>query len=295
MSFQQLNSLYIDLRDGLRAQIDPAAMNDVNVRPPASDADEASFFRATAWCYALFYEAGRKSIAFLVNLNGFAAEDAVKTHKATLRTVHALRTSLSHNLGFGDEHDLEIRKATSNWFVATCSAIFPASCDQWRACCARLYDDAGALLLHCSSVLSACAASPERDLIFSKLVLQIRRDLSVDAYDRLTADAAARIGESINARVLREQRLNRWRKFVDALPDDADVAAEVERLIETDVLEHFRARLPISGRDLIVALGLEPGPRVRIALELARREFERGVRVRSQLIEAVRGQMDSLN
>jgi hypothetical protein len=291
MTFQHLNSLYVDLRDGLRAQVDPASMGDLNVRPPASDADEASFSRTTGWCYALFYEAGRTSIPFFLNLPGFSTEGIVKAHGSTLRVVHALRTFLSHNLGFSNEHDLGIRKAASHWFVESCDAVFPINDQQWKACCARLCGDAGAVLAHCSAILSACASAPERDIIFARLRLRIRRDWPAHIYDQLVADAAARMGESINARVLREQRLNHWRKFAEALADDADVEAEIERLIEKDVLEHFRARLPITSRELIVALSLLPGPDVRAALEIVRRAFDGGVTVRSELIEAVRTQL----
>lgn len=291
MSFQHLNSRYIDLRDGLRAQVGPASIGDLDVRPPAWDGDEASFLRTTVWCYALFYEAGRTSIPFLLNLRGFSTEGVAKAHEATLRIVRDLRTFFSHNLGFDNEHDLDLRRATSDWFIGTCRATFPVNGDQWKACCARLCHDAGTLLVHCTSVLSACASAPERDRIFGTLRLRIRRDWPAHEYDRLVTDAAARIGESINARVLRERRLSHWRRFVEALPDEADVQDEVERLIEIDVLEHFRARLPITGRDLILALGLDPGPRVRAALEIARRAFEDGLRTRDQLIEVVRANM----
>ncbi len=288
MNFQKLNSLYIELRDGLRAQVHTASMGDLNVRPPAGDADEASFLRASAWCYLLFFEAGRISIPFLLNLNGFSSEEFAKIHKITLRNIHALRTLLSHNLGFGDEHDLEIRKFASDWFVGTCGAVFPTNIVQWKSCCNRLFEDSGALIEYSSEVLSNCASAPERDIIFEKLRIRVQRDWPASEYDKLVSDAAARIGESINARALREQRLNHWRKFVETLPDDADIVNEVMRIIESDVLDHFRTRLPITGQDLIVALDLAPGPHVRDALEIARREFDKGVRDPKTLIELVR-------
>jgi len=291
VSFQRVNALYIDLRDGLRAQIDPVAIGDLNVRPPSGSADEASFLRLTAWCYALLFEVGRTSIPFLLKLAGFSPTAEAKAHRATQESVHCLRTSLSHNLGFDDGHDLQIRKGASEWFLRACGAIFPASEDQWKACFIRLCSDVEHLLTHSISILSAAAASPERDITFAALRQRLKRDWPAHVYDEMVTDAAARIGEKINARALRERRLNDWRRFVEALSDETDMASEVERLIESDVLEHFRARLPISARDLIVALELAPGPRVKTALEIARQAFASGITSRELLIDAVRDQL----
>jgi hypothetical protein len=292
LSFANLNASFSDLRDGLWAQVGRTAISELNIRPPAGEADEASFLRLTAWCYALLFEAGRIAIPFLLKLDyPRATKVDGKRHLETLAMVRCLRTSLFHNLGFEATHDLGVRRAVSSWFLDTCEATSPNSDTQWQSCFQRLSKDVRAILQHCAAALSAAAASrDDRDIVFDDLRRRLERDWEPYRFDMIVSDAAARLGEKINAGAFRERRLGDWRLFLSALPEDADPEHEIERLIDAEVANHFHSALPVRTRELMDVLELGPGVEVKRAIELARRIFESGVRDREELLAKVRAE-----
>jgi hypothetical protein len=290
VTFVELNASFTDLRDGVRAQAGREAFGDLNIRPPAGEADEASFLRLIAWCYSLLFEAGRITVPFLLDLN---LREAIVTgsqrHKEARVMVQYLRTIMFHNLGFDEEHDVNIRKAVSDWFLETCGAVFPNSAAEWNKCFERLCNSVRDLVAHCSLVLSVVASSPEdRETILKDLGQRLNRDWEAHQFDRMIEDAASRLGERINARAFRERRLNDWRRFLAALPEEADAELEMERLIDGEIADHFRSRSPVRTRELMDVLGLDPGPEVKRAMEIAQGIFESGVRDRDELLAKVR-------
>lgn len=289
MTFADLNASFSDLRDGLRAQVGPEAIGDLHIRPPSSDSDEGSFLRLTAWCFALLFEAGRITVPFLLDLNRPGTDST--RHKETRVVVQRLRTALSHNLGFIDDHDLDIRRAVSGWFLDAAKVISPMSANEWHACFQKLCGDVRDLVLHCNLVLSTVATSIEdRDFIFDDLRRRLNRDWEPYQFDRLIEDSAARIGEKINARSFRDRRIGEWRKFLAALPEDVNPVIEMERLIDGEVAHHFQTQLPVRTQDLMEFLHLDPGPDVKRAIEIARRVFESGIHDRTELLAKVRAE-----
>ena len=49
MTFSELNAAVVDLRNSLRSFVGDGALEEITVRPPARDSDEASFLRLVAW------------------------------------------------------------------------------------------------------------------------------------------------------------------------------------------------------------------------------------------------------
>jgi hypothetical protein len=289
MSFQRANGLYIELRDALRAQIAPQALTDLNIRAPIASKDEASFIRLTAWCYALLYEAGRTSMPFLLAVE--RDDQIYDVHKKFMNLVSSLRAYLAHNLGFDDGHDLNIRKICSDWFLGSCGAVFPSTPNQWERCFNLLCDGICQLLMHCCDKLAYIATSDDKGLFIEQLRRRISRNWPAHEYDKIITDAAFRMGNTINARALREQHLSKWRAFAETIPDDQDVYNEVVRLIESVVYHHFKTRLPITTSELVSALGLEPGPKIGRAIELARRAFDDGITDKEKIILAIKGKI----
>jgi hypothetical protein len=210
--------------------------------------------------------------------------------KATRESVRVLRTWLSHNLGFENDHDLEVRRAASEWFIGCCGAIVPNTEVQWRACFERLSQDVNGVLQEMSGRVSAIAsmALEDRSVILSDLASRLKRDWPSHEFEKRVSDSAVRLGGAVNAKALCEVRISAWRQFLLALPSDADIELEVERLIDGEVAQHLQSRPPIGAGELMRELQLEPGPTVRRAMELAQRQVEEGVRDRVRIIEAVR-------
>lgn len=291
MTFVDVNAAYVYLRDALRAHVGLKSMADMNIQPPAGCDDEASFLRLTAWCYTLLFEAGRVSVPFFLSLTVVGESADRHRHVIVRQNVRALRTLVFHNLGF-DEHDLVMRQESSQWFMRTCGALYPVGVDHWSRCFQALCQEVCEVLRHCSDALNYIAASPtDRQSAIDDLQRRVSRDWEAYRFDEIVGDAATRIGEKINAKPFREPRIRAWREFLECLPEDADLIAQMTRRIDGEVYEHFRSSLPISTRDIMDHLGLSPGPEVKRALGIARQAFESGVREPIALLQSVRAQM----
>lgn len=294
MSFGDLNASYSDLRDALRAHVAVEALDDLNIRPPSGDVDEASFLRLTAWCFSLLFEAGRYSIPFLLDLNVGGALQSSQQHKNTRQNVQRLRSFVSHNLGFDDRHDMAVRKQVSDWFVETCGSALPASKEDWAKCFSRLSRDVREVVRHCSATLSSVLSTPEdRDLIIEDLRRRLKRILKPHEFDQIVEDSAARLGERINSRAFRDTHIGSWQRYLATLPDDADPKPELERLIDGQVADHFRSQLPVRAQEIMDAFELEPGPEVGQAIEIVRRLFGTGVRDKADLLAKARVEFEN--
>lgn len=287
-----MNSTFAELRDALRVQVAPDAIDDVNIKTPLGNKDEASFMRLTSWCYCLLFEAGRITFKFLMQLRA-AGYDAVAACEGTSQLVNCLRTVLSHNLGY-DDRDLAVRKTASDWFLATCGETYPETADHWELCFAALAKLINEFLCASKSVITKIARSREdKELIFCDLKKRLNRNWPAHRFDGLIEDAAAKLGRKIRAVPMREARISAWRAYLDKLPDDADFELEMERLIDGEVHQHFSTAMPLSARELMEALDLIPGPEVGRAMEVARRLFLAGNRDADSLLEATANEWSS--
>lgn len=293
MRFAQLNSAVNALTEGLRIHVHLDSIATINTRPPATSDDEVGFLRLTTWSYSLLFEAGRTSFGLLLAVAPIDGNvSALDKHKATLSAVQQLRTWLHHNLGFDSDRELSIRRAVSEWFLASCGATAPMSGDHWERCFNRLCGDVQELVSYSLDVLSSIMRSVEdRDQVLETWRHRLRRDWEAHRFDQLVADAAARLGVSINARAFRERRLPDWKRYLESIPESEDPIPKMERLIDAEVFDHQRAALPLGAKDLMQTLGLSPGPAVRLALECARDGYESGIRDGTALIEYVRGRL----
>jgi hypothetical protein len=296
MSFARLNAAVVRLTEGLRIHFDPASIATINTGPPATSDDEVGFLRLTTWSYALLFEAGRTSFGLLLDVPPFDGNALVlDRHKATLRAVQQLRTWLYHNMGFDSDREIEIRRAVSEWFLSSCGAMAPTNRDHWKRCFARLCTDVEELVGYCLDVLSSILRSVEdREQIFVTWRLRLQRDWEAHRFDHLVADSAARLGLKLNARAFRERRLSDWRRYLESIPESEDPTPIMERLIDSEVFDHQRSALPLGGKDLMLALGLSPGPAVKDALACARTGFDSGVRDREALLSYVKERMPAL-
>jgi hypothetical protein len=124
-------------------------------------------------------------------------------------------------------------------------------------------------------------------MIFDDLRRRLLREWEPHQYDELIEDAATRMGETINAKPLRDRHISEWRKYLASLTDDADCQREMERVIDGEVANHFRATLPMTARELMEGLQLDPGPAVKRAIELMRQLHDSGVRDKQELLSRV--------
>ena len=294
MRFAQLNSAVNSLTEGLRIHVAVDSIATINTRPPATSDDEVAFLRLTTWSYSLLFEAGRTSFKLLLAVPPIDGDvPAHDRHMATLDSVQQLRTWLHHNLGFDSDRELTIRRTVSEWFLTACGATAPTCAEHWKRCFDRLCVDVEALVLYCLEVLSSIMRSVEdRNQVLETWRRRLERDWEAHRFDQLVTDSAARLDVSINARAFRERRLSDWKRYLESIPESEDPVPAMERLIDAEVFNYQRVTLPLGAKDLMTALGLSPGPTVRVALDFVRQGYESGIKDRATLVAYVRDRLD---
>ena len=287
MSFTALNAAVADLRNSLRSFVGQDAISEINVRPPARDGDEASFMRLVSWSYALIFEAGRVTVPYLLELQK-SNVNATFDPKSTRKLVHALRTWSFHNLGFTSDHDLELSRCVYRWFLKTCDVTQPDNDAEWHACYHALCIDVIQMVEHCQKAITFVLSAPDDgQTAIVNLRHRIHRSWPVSEFDKIVSDAATRLGMKIDTQKFRGKKLNKWRNFLDGIPEEDNPISQMTRMIERDLLDCSTDILPIDGRDVMNALDIDPGPKVGVALHHARKLFRSGIRDRKQILEDI--------
>ena len=288
MKFAALNAAVVDLRNSLRSFVGEDAISEITVRPPVGEGDETSFLRLVTWSYALVFEAGRVTIPHLLQLP-VGIPGTSSDPKVARDFVRDLRTWSSHNLGFESDRDVVMSRHVQLWFVRTCEACPPEGVEAWRNCFLALCSEVGAIVTHCQNAMTSVLSAPDDgQAATADLRRRINRAWPARKFHELVGDAAIRFGTRVDARKFCAPRLPKWQDFLESLPDRDDPEGYMIRMIERDLLDHFAEVLPIDGRDVMNALGLDPGPEVGSALHRARELFRSGVRDPTKLLERLK-------
>ena len=288
MEFAELNAAVVKLRYSLNRFVGENALSEITIQHPAGDRDEASFMRLVNWSYVLLFEAGRVSIPYLIKLPS-EIPDPKSDLPAARQVVHSLRTWSSHNLNLSGERDRAILRQVKLWFVEQCGVFPPSGESAWRLSFEKLCTEVGALVEHCQGALELVLHTPDdTEDVVADLQRRIDKSWPPHKFDELVSDACARFGLSLDVPRFRNPRLSKWREFLETVPEDDNPERRVIAMIERDILDYTNDILPITGDDVMDALGLEPGPEVGNALRRARELFRSGIRDPEQLLERLR-------
>lgn len=289
MTFSALNVAVGDLRRSLASFVGTNALAEVTVRPPVDGQGEISFLRLIAWSYVLIFEAGRISIPFLLRSVG-----AYQGQRESLELIRALRTWSFHNLGLDRDRDLELTRQVERWFLHTCGQSPPDDQVSWNACYDCACELVNEVVQQCRRAAADVLSSDDGgETVIKDLQHRIERSWASHRFDTLAGDVATRLDIRVDVTKFRQQRLNAWRYFLLGLADDDDPVESMERLMERDLLEYADSVLPISGRDIMMAFDLPPGPEVGSILRLARELFAAGTRNRQDLLAALQERLAS--
>lgn len=284
MRFAELKAAVAELRRLLRSFVGETALDEIHVRPPAQENDEASFMRLVNWSYVLLFEVGRTTVPYLMKLPG-ATEHREGRLQEGCQVVHDLRTWSSHNIGFSSERESAISKRVSEWFLAQCKTTEPQDEDAWRLCFERLCSEVGMIVKHCQNALASIADDVDEKGAIDELRHRLDRSWPPDRFDAIVTDTCTRLGVRLNVPRFRDQKLATWRKYLATVPDTDDPPSAITRFIERDVVNHANDVLPIGGEDIMASLGLPPGPRVGDALRRARDLHQSGIRDPNKLLD----------
>ena len=265
------------------------AFDRMHVLLPDPKNPEAAFIRAVSWLYCLYFEAGGVSLNFLRRLG---ERYSIVDHYVTDRhveDVRSLRTELHHNLGVEDS-DQATRAKAQDWRRRACGTALPSTSEGWRDCYDKLVRDACELLNLVETVVRRIEKDgTEANAHIEEWRWRLDRNWSASRFDTLIENVKYRLGrEALNVVKFRNRYGDRWKKQLELLEDDFDFEHEATRIIEKTLLDEGAGVLPITGRDVIQTLGIEPGPRVGILLEEARRHFGVNRCTKEELLEHLR-------
>jgi hypothetical protein len=91
---------------------------------------EFGFLRAVSWLYALYFEAGKVSVEFLLEQLAAYGIDHDGGQISHTVIVQQMRTYLQHNLDPTKEQNRAIQYACENWFREQCKAPVPTTGNQ---------------------------------------------------------------------------------------------------------------------------------------------------------------------
>ena len=284
MTFSALNVAVSDLRRSLTSFVGPNALDEVTVRPPVDGEGEISFLRLVAWSYVLIFEVGRISIPFLLR-----SSSTYQGQQESMELIRALRTWSFHNLGLDSERDLQLSRRVGRWFLHTCGQSPPEDRMNWNTCFNHVCGLVGDVVQQCQRTVADTLSSADGgEAVIKDLKHRIERWWPPHEFDIVVGDVATRLDVHVDVTKFRRSRLDAWRSFLLGLSDDDDPVASMERLMERDLLEYVDSVLPISGRDVMVAFNLPPGPEVSSTLRLARELFAAGTRNKEELMATLR-------
>lgn len=275
------------MRQSLSGFVGPDVLPEINITPPVDGRGELSYLRLVAWSYALLFEAGGISIPFLLRI-----EEPFGETRRSLELVRAMRTWSFHNLGLTSDRDMQISRTVHRWFLDACDKFPPVEDVDWDRC----FDCLVGLVLEdvqrCQRAVTKVLLSDDDGVaVINDLMRRVERSWPPHRFDELLADVSTRLGFSVNIVKFRNQRLRRWRSFLDTVHRDDDPVEAVTRVIEKDLLEHNAGLLPISGRDIVHILDIDPGPKVGALLRHVRYLVDTGTSDREDLLEALKQQI----
>jgi hypothetical protein len=278
-----------DLRSALSGCVSGSALKNVNSRLPSGLNDEASFLRLTTWSYILLYEVGRVSIRYLLKIPPMSEGSSIQKTKSekTVETVHCLRTWFFHNLDLEDEK----RKKVTEWFLDNCKNIVPKENTHWEKCFVCLCAEMIELVRYCSEVFSlSIAAEEDRNIFLKDFQRRLNRNWAVHEFDEIISDVLSQIGGDLKVVSFRNNNLSTWRNYLESLPEGANLQNGMTRVIERDVINHLNSVLPITSKQIMEALNIDPGPKVKKAISHARQIHENGVQDPDKIIENLKQQ-----
>jgi hypothetical protein len=231
---------------------------------------ELGFIRAVSYIYSLYREAGRPNVE--IAMSYFPVYDIndgspLDNH---FDVVDRLRTYMQHNLSPFQKREAGIRKSCEDWFKASCNTRIPSEESHWQNATSQILKDSAEFLRRVVGCLRRIENDESSDLIVERWKQAKKRKHQPKDFDEIIHLAAVDMGrENLNVIKFRRRYYPKWMKDLESLSFDYDFAFEARRLVEAALLFESQPLLPITGSDVINALGIEPGLDTELLLRKA--------------------------
>ena len=241
-----------------------------HLRNPKLTPPELGFVRCTSYVYALLWDGARSDLEFLQDTYASSVSGTTQF----LSSLNNLRTYLQHRLYYTESTDRARIEECESWFKANCGTPIPESDGHWMDCLCSFIKAASEYL----TLILGKVRQIEKDGTPHEIILQwevyVKRHPKPHYFDEIIRNAALDMGrDHIDATKIRNKNHAKWLKHLEAMPGNFDLNDLLRRMAEKAILEQTVDLMPISGDDIMMTLGLEPGPKIGVLLGNAREIF----------------------
>jgi hypothetical protein len=259
--------------------------------PDLESAPELTFIRTGSWLYVHYFEVGRVSVRFLARRNP-AAKGQEHGHEH-LGLVHAIRTWSQHSIDPASPHDVGIAETCETWFKRACGTRLPRTDEHWRTLVYVLLADAQSFLRLLLDMLSAIEGDGDRDVICQQWEERLKRDWPANRYHDIIQMAAVDLGRvALDPVAFYNRHGHVIREGLQLLSENCDFESEARKLVERSILTESGTVLPITGRDIMIAFNISPGPQVGHLLERASYLYQEHPSDRENLLQSLQKFVD---
>jgi|GEM_PF-1824216 len=269
--------------------LDRKAFEAAEFRTPRLTPPELGFERVVSWLYVLYEERGRATISFLLDYARRASKPGVREARKHIREVSHLRTLRQHSLRVTRKADAKLLSSCKAWYREACSTADPRTAKEWSLCLNRLLLSALGLLKLIRDCAKAIEVDEAEEMIARQWYARLGSQRSRYDFDDVISEALHDCGmEGIDAVAFRDRYYEVWVEELASIDAEPDFGVEARRLVEHSLCNEAREILPITGRDLMDELGIEPGQGLMHALLRAQALHSSGLRAKPELLEQLR-------
>lgn len=274
--------------------VEKGVFGELSLLAPRLVPAELGFLRTVSWLYVLYNEAGRVNVDYLserLPAYGLDPDGKLSTHRSI---VLQLRTFLQHNLNPAKPQNRRIQEACEEWFREQCGTLVPGADEQWKGCLTGLLSEALNFFKALQECIRCIEQDESREQILQDWDFRRKRYHPSHKFDELISIVSADMGrEALDVVRLRKRFYDKWIQELQLLQGNYDFEFEARKLIEDVLLHETTAVLPITGRDIMEAFNIAPGPQVGQLLKRARVLYDADPCSRDDLLEKLRQEIEA--
>lgn len=233
------------------------------IKEPKTSPPELAFYQTVSWLFAYYFEAGRLTLPFLMELFPTYQIDHDGSHAVHRSIVRDLRTFMQHNLDLASNADLRTKSQCESWFAAQCGTPSPEDDTEWLSALLRVLYDSTAFLKD----MDRCVANIEGDrygqIITDQWHARLLRHHPKHEFETVVAQVMHDIGQSHHdPGQITNRYYDRWSAELRNWPPGYVFVTEARKLVEHALLHDQDPLLPITTSDIMRTFAIRPGPMV---------------------------------
>lgn len=237
---------------------------------PKTIPPELGFMRAVGWLYALYYETGKPSVIYLLEMMENLKCGNYEEAKYHFKIIPILRTLLQHNLDPRSETDMQTAREGGQWLRIKCGTCMPEKDTHWETALKALLKNALEYLNSCFDLLRIIENDENRENMLMDWKIRVDRFHPAHLFDEIISRTAQDMGlANIEIIELRKRNYQKWQNRLNMLEIPYDFITESRKLIEQTLMSDDLYVLPITGKDVMEHFQIEPGPKVGEILRIA--------------------------